>query len=496
MVIATEGSFQGGGIGEVSGAKIAGALELALEDNKMERTIYPVIILDTGGVRLQESNYGLLAIAEIQSVISELRQYIPVVGVIPGKIGCFGGMSITAGLFSKLIVTKEARLTLNGPEVIEQEAGVNELDSKDKGRIWKTIGGIQRYRTGFADILTNDDADAVKKAVTDAFHTSSDVPRCMKIDEYLSMLSSFDPNSPVEPEALRNICKTTNPGKAALNKQQPLRERQTVGSRGEKWFALLSGSLENICKTSNSVLCADANFGEESVRIISVVPDPLNRFPRARSGEMGLEEGWTIAKLVREAVTADCGKKPRSIIAIVDVPSQAYGYREELLGLHQSLAAAVDAYAFARRNRHPVISLIVGNAISGGFLAHGLQGNRIVALDDPKVLVNAMSEKSAARITKRSVNEVESAAAVVPGVASDIHSFDSLGAVDRLLNGIHADGPGKDDSDMVVKILLEEISKVRNGTEDLRNRHESAKAQQGRLMSIKVRQELRRQWNI
>ncbi len=54
-------------------------------------------------------------------------------------------MSITASLFSYLIMTKEARFGLNGPEVIEQEAGVEEFDARDRSLIWKTIGGIQRY---------------------------------------------------------------------------------------------------------------------------------------------------------------------------------------------------------------------------------------------------------------------------------------------------------------------------------------------------------------
>jgi malonate decarboxylase beta subunit len=46
-----------------------------------------------------------------------------VIGIIAGTVGCFGGMSIAAGMCSYLIVTREARLGLNGPQVIEQEAG-------------------------------------------------------------------------------------------------------------------------------------------------------------------------------------------------------------------------------------------------------------------------------------------------------------------------------------------------------------------------------------
>jgi len=104
VVIAIEGSFQGGSMGEVSGAKMAAALELAAEDNRNGIPTRAVLCLETGGVRLQEANLGLAAIADIHAAIVDLRRYTPVVGVIAGTVGCFGGMSIAAALCSYLIV--------------------------------------------------------------------------------------------------------------------------------------------------------------------------------------------------------------------------------------------------------------------------------------------------------------------------------------------------------------------------------------------------------
>ncbi|MCF9013884.1 biotin-independent malonate decarboxylase subunit beta, partial [Pseudomonas carnis] len=128
VIAAIEGNFQGGSLGEVGGAKIAGALELAAEDNRNGIPTCAVLLLETGGVRLQEANLGLAAIADIHAAIVDLRQYQPVIGVVAGSVGCFGGMSIAAGLCSYLVVTREARLGLNGPQVIEQEAGLEEYD--------------------------------------------------------------------------------------------------------------------------------------------------------------------------------------------------------------------------------------------------------------------------------------------------------------------------------------------------------------------------------
>lgn len=169
VAIAIEGAFQGGSTGEVSGAKIAGALELALKDCKAGREIRPVLVFETGGVRLQEANLGLAAMADIHAAVVALRRHVPVVGVIAGMIGCFGGMGITAGLVSRLIVTRQARLGLNGPEVIEQNAGIEELDARDRPLVWSLTGGEQRHAVGLADEIVADDADAIAFAVRAAF---------------------------------------------------------------------------------------------------------------------------------------------------------------------------------------------------------------------------------------------------------------------------------------------------------------------------------------
>ena len=87
--------------------------------------------------------------------------------MIAGTVGSFGGMSIAAGLCTRLIVTPQARIGLNGPAVIEQEAGIEEFDSADHALIWAVNGGEQRHATGLADSLVPDDADRIRAAVTD-----------------------------------------------------------------------------------------------------------------------------------------------------------------------------------------------------------------------------------------------------------------------------------------------------------------------------------------
>jgi len=206
VILAIEGQFQGGGIGEVSGAKIAAALDLALEDAKKGHPVQVVLLLETGGVRLQEANLGLEAIAEINSSLIALRQHVPVVGVIAGMIGCFGGMSISASLCSYLIMTREARLGLNGPEVIEEQSGIEEFDSKDRQLIWSVSGGEQRHVTGFADYLAEDDVGAIKKCIIEAF--ARGIPathRSEKVDDYHKRLAAIDASHQLESSEVRKL---------------------------------------------------------------------------------------------------------------------------------------------------------------------------------------------------------------------------------------------------------------------------------------------------
>ena len=206
VVVAIEGAFQGGSMGEVSGAKMAAALELAAEDNRNGIPTQAVLILETGGVRLQEANLGLAAIADIHAAIVDLRRYTPVIGIVAGTVGCFGGMSIAAAFCSYLIVTREARLGLNGPQVIEQEAGIEEYDSRDRPFIWSMTGGEVRYQSGLVDALVGDGVNAVKQAMNEAI--AKGVPakhRTDNYDDYLARLTNFDTRKQADAEQIKAL---------------------------------------------------------------------------------------------------------------------------------------------------------------------------------------------------------------------------------------------------------------------------------------------------
>jgi len=261
-------------------------------------------------------------------------------------------------------------------------------------------------------------------------------------------------------------------------------------SRGELWLETLAPNAKRLAGLCPSVQAADGELNGEAVRFVAVVPDAHNHFPRAAKGEVGLLEGWTLAKVVSETVAADADKAvKRPIVAVIDVPSQAYGRREEAFGIHQALAGAAAAYANARLAGHPVIGLIVGKAMSGAFLAHGYQANRLIAFNDKGVLIHAMGKESAARITLRTVEALEKLAATIPPMAYDIGNYATLGLLSNLLDISNPDAPSDNDLTLVKTTLQQAISDARQDT-TLKNRLGA----DNRSSSALVRERMRASW--
>ncbi len=264
----------------------------------------------------------------------------------------------------------------------------------------------------------------------------------------------------------------------------------TTVSRGALWLEKLAPNAQRLSGLCPSVQAADGQVNGEAVRFIAVVPDANNHYPRAAKGEVGLLEGWTLAKVVSETVAADASSSvKRPIIAVIDVPSQAYGRREEAFGIHQALAGAAAAYANARLAGHPVIGLIVGKAMSGAFLAHGYQANRLIAFNDSGVLIHAMGKDSAARITLRTVEALEKLAATIPPMAYDISNYATLGLLSDLLNISNPDAPSESDLAQVKNTLQQAIKDARQDT-TLKNRLGA----DNRRSSALVRERMKASW--
>jgi malonate decarboxylase beta subunit len=161
LIAAQEGQFMGGAVGEIHGAKIVGLLRRAQRD----KPAAVLFLIDSGGVRLHEANAGLIAISEIMRAVLDTRAAgVPVIALVGGSCGAFGGMGIVARLCSAVVMSEEGRLALSGPEVIETVQGVEEFDSKDRALVWRVTGGKHRYLMNDCQVLVEDDAASFRAA--------------------------------------------------------------------------------------------------------------------------------------------------------------------------------------------------------------------------------------------------------------------------------------------------------------------------------------------
>lgn len=163
LVAAQEGQFMGGTFAEVSGAKLVGLLRAARDHADLPRTV--LLLLDSGGVRLQEANAGELAVAEVMRAITEARSAgVAVIALVGGRSGAFGGAGLTAATCSRIAISEQGRLGVTGPEVIETNQGVEEFDSKDKALVWSVTGGRTRRLIGGADAYAGDSMAGFREA--------------------------------------------------------------------------------------------------------------------------------------------------------------------------------------------------------------------------------------------------------------------------------------------------------------------------------------------
>ena len=162
VVIALEGAFQGGSMGEVSGAKLTAALDLACADSEKGIPTSAVMLLETGGVRLQEANLGLAAMAEDH-------------GIHPGAskaCSCHLCHRRHGWMLWRHVACRGAvelhRPDARGPTGTERTGSDRAGDPASTNStpvialcIWAINGGEQRYATGLADALVEDDTQQI-----------------------------------------------------------------------------------------------------------------------------------------------------------------------------------------------------------------------------------------------------------------------------------------------------------------------------------------------
>ena len=165
-----------------------------------------------------------------------------------------------------------------------------------------------------------------------------------------------------------------------------------------------------------------------------------DKFPVVYFGVIGLEEAYKMAKVVYTTIKQDADKpvgEKRPLVLIVDTPGNGPGKIEEIFGMNKATGSYQLALAEARKSGHSVIALVIGRAISGAFLCHGLQADHILSLSPEfGTMIHVMPITSISRITKMDIERLEELSKENPVFAAGPQFFYHLGGVDELIENV------------------------------------------------------------
>lgn len=164
-------------------------------------------------------------------------------------------------------------------------------------------------------------------------------------------------------------------------------------------------------------ICGSAQTAVGKVHIIGTVNSaPINQ-------QISMQIASKVLNIIAENLQTP-------VVFIVDTQGQALSRSDELLCLNRTFAHLASCVDLLRRKQHPNLAIILGEAVSGGFLSYGLMSNQVFALEQSQVKVmdlNAMS-----RVTKISTERLkelsQSSAIFAPGV----ENFYKMGAISAI----------------------------------------------------------------
>jgi len=442
LVAAQEGGFMGGGVGEVHGAKLVGLFKLALSD----RPQAVLVLAESGGVRLHEANAGLIGISEVMRALLDVRHAgIPVLMLIGGAKGCFGGMGLVARCADHVVMSDLARLAMSGPEVIESSHGVEEFDSKDLALVWRTTGGKHRFLTGDCDVLVEDDIGAFRAAAGAALGRTRPVTLESLADEHALLagrLAHFgechDAREIWSRLGLANAAQVTELDTAALRAlKSTLVPSPSPASAGET--NLHTPSPTSAGGAASWPLLLDRLFaGQHSVHhegellrgTAQIQGRTLAIVGTTDHAAIGVELALAQARVVLDTVRNHPG---RPLLLLVDTQGQRLRHRDELLGINRYMAHLGCCIELARRSGHRVIGLVYDQALSGGFITSGLIADACYAL--PEAQIRVMRLPAMARVTKIDEKRLEALSLSNPVFAPGVQNYVAMGGVRALWHG-------------------------------------------------------------
>ena len=419
LLAAQEGAFLGGAIGEVHGAKLMGLIDRARD----EKPAAVLLLFDSGGVRLHEANAGLIAVSElIRAVLRARLDGVKFIGLIGGAGGCFGGTGLIARCCDVLVMSEEGRLGMSGPEVIETARGVDEFDSRDRALIWRVTGGKHRYLLGEVDRLVEDDVRCFREAAIDALGVDGRLVDGRSRTRARAAAATLGALRPLR-RCAGNLAKArgTSAGAGLAAAGRAIRRdggsaQERVMKRSQLLQALFGDTWQAEVDTE-SFFTGTGRAGDDTIQVIGT--------------DNATEVGVELALAMAGAVLGTVRSQPRRpILFLLDTQGQRLRRRDELLGLNGYMAHLAKCVEIARSRGHRILSLVYGQAVSGGYLTTGMMADACYALADAEIKV--MNLPAMSRITKIPQERLEALAAQSPVFSPGVQNYHRMGHLSEI----------------------------------------------------------------
>lgn len=386
FVAAQEPSFLGGAVGALQAQRLAAHLREALHAYRRDEISGVLLLIESGGVRLHEANPALLGLAAVLQALTDLRAAaVPVVAVIPGSGGAFGGMSVIACACCALFFGAGARLGVSGPKVLETLRGKAAFDADHEPSVDGVFGAAVRAARGMGRPLPASPV-AAKAAIAAALDAAASLP--LALDVLQNQLLSRLREAGKKP--------ASNPGPSLFT------HGRSVDQHG--WI------------TRNDA-------GE-----IGVLQEVA---PAALGPAQALAMGLALRQWTREAA-------PESRLFVrEDSPGHEASLEAETLGLSQYLAFLALCHAEARAAGRKEIGLLTGTGVSAAFFSNALQAPELYATANGRVRL--MDLRAMERVTGLARSEVEKLLAEDPVFGQEARHLQSWGGLTGMFQSLSVD---------------------------------------------------------
>ncbi len=358
----------GGTFGERHGRKMNKIIEFGMRNNM------PVVGLnDSGGARLQENMGPLSEYGKLFYLNSIASGVVPQIAVLLGPVA--GGQAYSPGLNDFLIMARNAAVTfIAGPPLVKAVTG-EDIDAQ-------SLGGPDVHSTvsGTCHVVCEDDKDALD---------------CTR--DLLSYLPSSNRDRPPVVDT------GDDPARRCEGVYDIIPdERDTAYDMHDLIREIVdSGQFFEIHRDyARSMITCFARLGGSSVGIYA-------NNPQFVGGAIDVPAAEKAARFIRF-----CDAFNIPVLSLVDTPAYLIGSTQEKLGIIYKGAKLLHAISEATV---PQITVYIGKAYAGGYLAMGSKDFRIdyvfawptasIALVGPKGTVNVIYGKELAAVTDKAERE-------------------------------------------------------------------------------------------